>query len=118
MAISIPIFTSQLEKSRDAVTLSNVRAAYAQAQVAELNGASDTTNKVTYTATKDGSTVTVEGVVSKGTQQGLDGIEQIPFYDKVETDWPPKGSLGGTPKAWKITFTYDENGAIQTVKAE
>ena len=31
VAISIPIFTSQLEKSRDAVTLSNIRAAYAQA---------------------------------------------------------------------------------------
>ena len=29
MAISIPIFTSQLEKSRDAVSVANLRAAYA-----------------------------------------------------------------------------------------
>ena len=28
MAASIPIFTTQLEKSRDSTTLSNVRAAY------------------------------------------------------------------------------------------
>lgn len=32
VAISIPIFTSQLEKSRDAVSISNIRAAYAEAQ--------------------------------------------------------------------------------------
>ena len=31
VAISIPIFTSQLEKSRDAVTVANLRAAYAEA---------------------------------------------------------------------------------------
>ena len=31
VAISIPIFNSQLEKSRDAVTVANIRAAYAQA---------------------------------------------------------------------------------------
>ena len=30
VAISIPIFTSQLEKSREAVDLSNIRAAYAE----------------------------------------------------------------------------------------
>ena len=29
VAISIPIFTSQLEKSRDAVSVANLRAAYA-----------------------------------------------------------------------------------------
>lgn len=31
VAIAIPVFTTQLEKSRDAVTTSNVRAAYAEA---------------------------------------------------------------------------------------
>ena len=41
VAISIPIFNSQLEKSRDAVTISNVRAAYAQSQTAVLTYTSD-----------------------------------------------------------------------------
>ena len=47
VAISIPIFTSQLEKSRDAVTMANVRAAYAEASAEVLTsqtaatGASD-----------------------------------------------------------------------------
>lgn len=30
VAISIPIFTSQLEKSREAVDIANIRAAYAE----------------------------------------------------------------------------------------
>ena len=36
VAISIPIFTSQLEKSRDAVTMANIRAAYAEASAEVL----------------------------------------------------------------------------------
>lgn len=36
VAISIPIFSSQLEKSRDAVDAANVRSAYAEASAAYL----------------------------------------------------------------------------------
>lgn len=36
VAISIPIFTSQLEKSREAVDLANIRAAYAECMTAHL----------------------------------------------------------------------------------
>lgn len=32
VAISIPIFSKQLEKARDAVTIANIRSAYAEAQ--------------------------------------------------------------------------------------
>ena len=48
VAISIPIFTQQLERSRDAVTVSNIRAAYAMSQTAYLTQQSDTANNVTY----------------------------------------------------------------------
>ncbi|MDD6350786.1 MAG: type II secretion system protein [Lachnospiraceae bacterium] len=118
VAISIPIFTSQLEKSRDAVTLSNIRAAYAEAQTAYLTESSDGTD-VVYTAAANGKNATVEvkGVVSKGTQEGLNNLDQLPFGDKVKT-WTAKDSLGGTAKSWKLTFTYDANGAITEVKAE
>ena len=37
VAISIPIFTSQLEKSRQATDAANARAAYAEAQVKSLD---------------------------------------------------------------------------------
>ncbi|MBR4799916.1 MAG: prepilin-type N-terminal cleavage/methylation domain-containing protein, partial [Clostridia bacterium] len=37
VAIAIPIFTSQLEKSKEATDLSNVRAAYAEAVAAYIS---------------------------------------------------------------------------------
>ena len=44
VAISIPIFNSQLEKSRDAVSVSNMRAAYAEVQTVILAGSEGQTN--------------------------------------------------------------------------
>ncbi len=38
VAISIPIFTSQLEKSREATDLANIRAAYAEVSAEVLTG--------------------------------------------------------------------------------
>ena len=38
VAISIPIFTSQLEKSRESTDLANVRAAYAEVMAAAICG--------------------------------------------------------------------------------
>ncbi len=51
VAIGIPVFTSQLEKSREATDLSNVRSAYAEVMMAAITG--DTS--AAYTA--DGSTI-------------------------------------------------------------
>ena len=109
VAISIPIFNAQLEKSRDAVTLSNLRAAYAQAQSAALTASGDEANGVTYTAgdTAGTYTVTVANVVSKGTADGLEGLDQLSWLTaNDQTALKAKASLGGTPKAWTITFTY------------
>ena len=127
VAISIPIFTSQLEKSRDAVTLSNLRAAYAEAQTAYLT--EDTTStEATYTpASKPGTgnndaKVVVSNVESKGQKAGLDNITQLPFGDLVKSgsahDFTAKNSLGGTAQKWDITFTYDANGKITSVSAD
>ena len=54
VAISIPIFTSQLEKSREAVDAANIRAAYAEASAEMLT--TDASTKawvVTAKQTKD-----------------------------------------------------------------
>lgn len=48
VAISIPIFTSQLEKAREATDLANIRSAYAECSAAVLTG--DSSDGVTYTA--------------------------------------------------------------------
>ena len=49
--MKIPIFTSQLEKSREATDLANLRAAYAEGTAALLDGSYETDSKWgTYTA--------------------------------------------------------------------
>ena len=54
VAISIPIFTSQLEKAREGTDLANIRSAYAEASVKALDSADGT------------GTATVEKAVSTG----------------------------------------------------
>ena len=54
VAISIPIFTSQLEKSREATDLANIRSAYAECSAALLTESTTSTNGVTYTAPTTG----------------------------------------------------------------
>ena len=116
VAISIPIFTSQLEKSRDAVTLSNIRAAYAQAQSSYLTEDSTSTD-AKYEKKNDGTaTVTVTGVEAKGQSGAIDNFVQLPFADKA-TALNAENSMGGTAGKYTLTFTYDKNGNITKVEA-
>lgn len=112
VAISIPIFTSQLEKSRDGVTESNVRAAYAQAQTAWLTATTGTETIDGMTVTKaDGDTGTVEvlGVKIMG-QQANGAFDPWPFSftagEGAATGLDKQSDHTGT----KITFTYSEAG--------
>ena len=56
VAISIPIFTSQLEKAREATDAANIRSAYAAVSTDVLTdpGKEDTQNGVKYAAGTDG----------------------------------------------------------------
>lgn len=57
VAIAIPIFSSQLEKSREAVDAANIRAAYAEVLSNKVSGETDTTltsKKVKLTQEKPG----------------------------------------------------------------
>ena len=66
VAISIPIFTSQLEKAREATDLANLRAAYAEGSAALLDGdyETDSASWGTYTA---GTTTELTGWYDIGT---------------------------------------------------
>ncbi|MDD6283615.1 MAG: prepilin-type N-terminal cleavage/methylation domain-containing protein [Oribacterium sp.] len=66
VAISIPIFSSQLEKAREATDLANLRAAYAEGSAALLDGdyETDSASWGTYTA---GSTTSLTGWYDIGT---------------------------------------------------
>ncbi|SCH52877.1 putative major pilin subunit [uncultured Blautia sp.] len=111
VAISIPIFTSQLEKSRDAVTLSNIRAAYAEASSAYLTESDGGTN-VKYTAKTDSAAayVVVNNVVVKG-ESGEStnfGDSQLPF--SITENLSKKLDKKDTAGTINVKFTWAANG--------
>ena len=69
VAVSIPIFTSQLEKSREATDLANIRFAYAAVMAAGLTETPNSditkqnTDKITYSSSGTGSTYTASASV-------------------------------------------------------
>ncbi|MBR5341378.1 MAG: prepilin-type N-terminal cleavage/methylation domain-containing protein [Erysipelotrichaceae bacterium] len=107
VAISIPIFTAQLEKARDAVSVSNIRAAYAEASASYLtsNGKDVTEGRVVVDA--DAKTATVTGVNLKGTQSGWSGLdaELDGFTHTTMTD-----AIGGEPGTYTAVFTFSDEG--------
>ena len=118
VAISIPIFTSQLEKSRDAVTVANLRAAYAEAASDFLtsNGAAVTDGNVQVAAPgTDGSVaVTVSNVVIKGTNAtDLSGIDkELPF--DVSGYYAKLNVSGATTSPVTVKFTYAKDASQPT----
>ncbi len=107
-AIAIPVFTGQLEKSREATDLSNIRAAYAEASAALLTGDDSTTNGVTYTAAA-GTNVAqaTKDVTLNQTQADWQTDKSTKIAEKTLTD------LGFTPSGTKgqvVTVTVKEDG--------
>lgn len=89
VAISIPIFTSQLEKSREAVDAANIRAAYAEIMAEAI--------------TNDAGSATEKNVDLKQTKAGWD----------TSVDWPKNltGKNGATFPSYaegdkEATLTY------------
>lgn len=104
VAISIPIFTSQLEKSRDAVSIANIRAAYAEASTSYLTG---TKGGNVSAVDKTAKTATVTGVKLKGQAAGWSDLEkELPFTIT--------GNDGGTVNDnATLTFEFNDNGATK-----
>lgn len=120
VAIAIPIFTSQLEKSREAVDLANVRAAYAEVMTAAISedgsavydGKTIKQGDGTYKAVvtplaqhKDGWTTNVENMsiggapsdkwIGEPKKNGSCTVSYDPGNDSVTIDWTG-GTSGGT----------------------
>ena len=108
VAISIPIFTSQLEKARDAVSIANIRAAYAEAASSYLAGSSDVGTDAKVTVDMSKKTVTVKDVALKGTQTGFSGLQaELPFTHTLSDS----SAEGGKKGNYTLLFTYDDKGA-------
>lgn len=110
VAISIPIFTSQLEKSRDAVSVANLRSAYAEAQSTILTGSSSGGN-VKYDSNKH--TVTVENVMIKSqtADNWSNQASELPFYNKMSSTGTAEDTTNhgdaAQNKAVNVVFTYN-----------
>ena len=107
VAISIPIFTSQLEKSRDAVTVSNIRAAYAEAAAEVL-----TSNAAGKAGTLTSSAYAVD---CKGTQTGLSGLEtQLPVDAAGQTYVVTNCGAANAKVNIKFQWTIGADGTTST----
>ncbi len=96
VAVAIPVFTTQLEKSRDATSVANIRSAYAEAMTDYLTGEVGSSNKVTKSA------VLQTANANSWSKNGAN----LPF--DVPND--PGGIKSATKKT--ITFTFADDGKV------
>ncbi|MDO4989423.1 MAG: prepilin-type N-terminal cleavage/methylation domain-containing protein [Eubacteriales bacterium] len=108
VAVAIPVFTKQLEKSRDATSVANMRSAYAESQVAVLTNEESGNAGAPAPVTGGGCTVTVKDVIIK-TEQANDWSEQAKDLPFKAPDDP------GTSGEKSMVFTYDKDYNITGV---
>ncbi len=95
VAISIPIFTAQLEKAREATDAANLRSAYAEAMAEAVTNESPTIPTATVTQKQT--------VADWGTAPD--------FPDNFAVDAPTASG------SWTLTYTTDSSGLVTGVKA-
>lgn len=107
VAISIPIFTSQLAKARAATDAANIRAGYAEVAVDILDAP---TTSATYYLHADGTVSTTSGTsyACKGASTNLDAGSFI------GTQEVKAGGLAWDEKD-TISYTYDGSGGAITI---
>ena len=134
VAVAIPSFTNQLEKSRQAVDVSNLRAAYAAAKVCAIDQMIDSEvmgKSTTYVANNHVITVYYSVKDSKWSATQTDGTESkakgekvvadkanLPKVVKYEANDLPNGGTAGKSYI-EVKFTGDENDknfAVTSVK--
>ena len=97
VAIAIPIFTSQLEKAREATDMANIRSAYAEVQTAALTEENTGNAKIS----DDKKTVT-ETIKLKQQKEGWQTKPELPGnMDSAEGAKEPTGE-----KDQEVTITY------------
>ena len=103
VAISIPIFNSQLEKSRDAVSVANLRAAYAEATTEYLSDG------------KTGDAKITEEVALKGKKADeFSGLtSELPFV--IDGSLEKKDGTAGNVT---VTFSYADSTGKWTASVE
>ena len=109
VAVAIPVFSAQLEKSREATDLANARSAYAELLAAAMLEDGDSlkdTDVIKYTAPAEGSTVWTAVVTLKQTENDWQTKNPDP-----ETAVAGITATGKPDKGGKCTITYNSAAA-------
>lgn len=101
VAIAIPVFSSQLEKSRDAVSLSNLRAAYAEAAAEYL-----TWDGGTYTQNTDGHSNVK--TISKTSGVVTITVQNVTIKSQIANNWSDMAGNGEVA----FTMSYTDPGTV------
>lgn len=115
-AIAIPIFTTQLEKSRDATDQANIRSAYAELSAAlitntDSTGVTTDLAKGSFTWTYDDTAKTyTAGYEVKGTNDSWDNLGTGASFTIG------KLSVDAADGASKIVFTVNDNNQITSIE--
>ena len=112
-AISIPIFTSQLEKAREATDAANIRSAYAEISADAITGEEITTakteGKITINASSAANGVTTYTATVTLTQKQNGWQSTEPQIGGLKATGEP--TVGKT-----ATVTVNSNGTVNTVE--
>lgn len=105
VAISIPIFTGQLEKAREATDLANIRSAYAECTTAVLTGEKDKDVE----AGADAGSYTKVVKISQTKAGWLDSNKDVELAGKKisEFTWKPVEGANGS-----VTVTVKKDGTF------
>ena len=115
VAIAIPIFTSQLEKAREATDAANARSAYAEVMALAISGESVAADKnmgaytIKATTGTEGSFVYTATIPCKQMQDGW----QNTSINNIAGQTPPTGV--GASKT--ITVTYTQSTGVVSITA-
>lgn len=105
VAIAIPVFSAQLEKSREATDAANLRAAYAEVMAAAITESNDGNSKVTITEEN--------GTVKTVTMDVTDVAQKTAGWQNTEIT-----EIGGVEianvsatalKGWTVTYTASDH---------
>ena len=111
VAISIPIFTAQLEKAREATDMANIRSAYAECSTAVLTGESDKAEGGAELADDGSASVKVKLTQTKA--GWLSSNQDVTLAgEKLSTLFNPSGTAGE-----QVTVKVDKDGKLTVTAA-
>lgn len=116
VAIAIPVFTNQLEKSREATDAANIRSAYAEVMACALTNDEANTNGVTVNKDAGAGKYTYSkpvGVVQKQAGWQNKTITEIAGIEVDDATNPIKAE---TLKGWTVTYNEADGKCTITEK--